>query len=48
VQHFVEILEPFFSRLKKVDLKRPGGSPVSLHETFKKALESGFSIGRAR
>jgi DGQHR domain-containing protein len=48
VQHFAEILEPFFSRVKKADLKRPGGSPVALHETFKRAMESGFSIGRGR
>ena len=48
VQHFAEVLEPFFSRLKKADLRRPGGSPVALHDTFKKAMESGFSIGRGR
>jgi hypothetical protein len=48
VEHFSEILDPFFSRIKKADLKRPGGSPVALHETFKRAMESGFSIGRGR
>jgi DGQHR domain-containing protein len=48
VEHFSEVLDPFFSRVKKGDLKKPGGSPVSLHETFKRAMESGFSIGRGR
>jgi DGQHR domain-containing protein len=48
VEHFSEVLDPFFARIKRIDLKRPGGSPVSLHENFKKALEAGFSIGRVR
>jgi DGQHR domain-containing protein len=48
VEHFAGVLEPFFSRVKKADLQRPGGSPVALHETFKRAMESGFSIGRGR
>jgi hypothetical protein len=48
VTNFNEVLQPFFTRVKKHDLKRPGGSPVSLHESFKRAMESGFSIGRAR
>lgn len=48
VKNFAEILEPFFSRIKKADLKRPGGSPVALHDTFKRAMESGFAIGRGR
>lgn len=43
-EHFNEILEPFFSRLKKADLQKPGTSHVALHEVFKKALRSGFSI----
>jgi len=48
VQYFSEVLDPVFSRIRKSDLKRPGGSPVALHEAFKKAMESGFSIGRGR
>jgi DGQHR domain-containing protein len=47
-EHFSEVLDPFFARIKRIDLKRPGGSPVSLHENFKKALEAGFAIGRVR
>jgi DGQHR domain-containing protein len=47
-KNFSEVLDHFFSRIKKADLLRPGGSPVSLYETFKKALESGFAIGRGR
>lgn len=46
--NFDEVLGHFFSRLRKHDLKSPGGSPVSLHEMFKKTLETGFSIGRGR
>lgn len=48
VKNFSEVLDSFFSRIKKSDLKRPGGSPVALHEAFKRALEAGFSIGRGR
>jgi len=46
VNNFSEVLDPFFSRVKKSDLKQPRGSPVALHETFKRVMESGFSIGR--
>jgi DGQHR domain-containing protein len=48
VKNFNEVLDPFFSRVKKADLQKPGGSPVGLYETFKRALESGFAIGRSR
>lgn len=48
VENFDEVLGPFSSRIKKIDLKRPGASPVSLYENFKKSLESGFSIRRTR
>ncbi len=48
VEHFNDVLQQFFSKVKKVDLKRPGGSPVTLHESFKRTLESGFTIGRGR
>lgn len=44
--NFSEILDPFFLHIKKADF--PGGSPVALHDTFKRAMESGFTIGRGR
>ncbi len=46
--NFEEVLRPFFSRVRKNSLKAPGSSPVALHEDFKKALQSGFSIGHSR
>jgi DGQHR domain-containing protein len=47
VERFSEVLSPFFTRVRGVDLKRPGSSVTALHEAFKKALQSGFAIGRA-
>jgi DGQHR domain-containing protein len=44
--HFDQVLEPFFQRIKRNDLLRPGTSHVALHENFLKALRSGFSISR--
>jgi DGQHR domain-containing protein len=46
--NFAEILEPFFRRLRKADLQIPGNSHRVLYDTFRKALETGFSIGRRR
>jgi hypothetical protein len=46
VANFDEIVGPFFGKLKKSDLERPGSSPHTLHDTFRKALRSGFTIGR--
>ncbi|HEX4765601.1 MAG TPA: DGQHR domain-containing protein [Lichenihabitans sp.] len=48
VANFNEVTEPFFSRVKKGDLSKPGASLHSLHDTFRKALHSGFTIGRVR
>jgi DGQHR domain-containing protein len=45
VANFDEIVEPFFARLKKSELQKPGSSPHNLHETFRKTLRSGFTIG---
>lgn len=47
-EHFSSVMRPFFGRVKKADLQKPGGSPIALHENFRKALQSGFSIGRSR
>ena len=46
VQNFDEILGPFFSRVKRNDLRTPGARPSTLHSNFKNALQSGFTIGR--
>jgi len=43
-QHFHEVLEPFFKRVKRSDLKNPGSSHVALHETFQKVLRQQFRI----
>jgi DGQHR domain-containing protein len=48
VENFNEVMRPFFARVKKYDLRNPGGSITALHDSFKKALQSGFSIGRGR
>jgi hypothetical protein len=44
--HFEEVLEPFFQRIKRNDVLKPGASHVALYENFLKALRSGFSINR--
>ena len=43
--NFSEIITPFFSRIKKADLLKPGTSYIILYENFRKSLRSGFSIG---
>lgn len=48
VERFNEILVPFFSRLRKAELRTPGSSPVALYEFFKKAFQTGFAIGQGR
>lgn len=48
VDRFAEVLAPFFARVRGNDLRNPGSSPVDLHETFRKALQTGFSIGRSK
>ncbi len=44
--NFSQIVSPFVARIKKTDLVNPGTSHVALHENLRKALSSGFSIGR--
>lgn len=44
--NFAEVLQVVFSRTKKTDFQNPGAKPTALHDTFRKQLESGFSIGR--
>lgn len=48
VDRFNEILSPFFSRMKRSEVKSPGQSPVALYESFSKALKTGFAIGQTR
>lgn len=48
VENFNEALEPLFARLRKTELKNPTGSHLDVHETFRRRLESGFSIGKGR
>lgn len=45
VAHFDEIVGPLFQRMKRSELASPGKSPTTLHEAFKKASKSGFTIG---
>jgi DGQHR domain-containing protein len=44
VQNFEEVLTPFFRRLKKGDLPRPGVGHLALYENYRKALSAGFSL----
>lgn len=46
--HFSEVLRPLFSRIRAQTIKSPGSSPVALAEAFKKALQSGFSLGQLK
>lgn len=45
VENFTEALAPLIGKLRKSDLNRPGASHLDLNNTFRKRLESGFSIG---
>jgi hypothetical protein len=44
VEHFHEVLEPFFGRVKKSELRKPGSSHRDLHDIFVKALRHQFSL----
>ncbi|MBR0834687.1 DGQHR domain-containing protein [Bradyrhizobium manausense] len=46
VVHFDEIVQPMFQRMKKSELQKPGASITNLHDSFRKALRSGFTIRR--
>jgi len=43
-EHFADVLQPFFSKVKKSDLQRPGKSHLILHDNFRKALRQQFTI----
>lgn len=44
VQNFEEVLGPFFRKLKKADLPKPGAGHLALYENYRKILSSGFSL----
>lgn len=44
VANFEEVMIPFFRRLKKSELPRPGLTATALHEHYAKALSAGFLI----
>ncbi len=46
VENFAEVLDPLFVKVKKSEFQRPGNSPHALHESFRKSLVSGFSLGK--
>lgn len=46
VDHFHEVLQPFFGRVRRGDLRSPGKSHVDLYDTFLKALRQQFSLAR--
>ncbi len=43
--NFLTVLRPMLARVNKATLRRPGGSPTTLAEIFKKAMHSGFTLG---
>ncbi|MBI1868333.1 MAG: DGQHR domain-containing protein [Methylocystis sp.] len=44
VHNFDEVLAPFFHKLKKGDLPKPGAGHLAMYENFRKTLSSGFSL----
>ncbi len=44
VANFEQLMLPFFRRLKKNELPKPGVGHLALHEHFRKTLASGFSL----
>lgn len=44
--NFEKVLAPMFRNVKKSDFQRPGSSHRVLHETFRKALSAGFTLGK--
>ncbi len=46
VENFSEVLRPVFSRVRKSDIRSPGQSPFAIYESFRKLLESGFSLSK--
>jgi DGQHR domain-containing protein len=45
-EHFSEVLTPLFRRIKRAELQKPGASHIVLHDSFRKCLASGFSLGK--
>ncbi|AWN39650.1 hypothetical protein DK389_02770 [Methylobacterium durans] len=47
-KNFGKILNSLFENIKKNDVLKPGTSHKALHETFRKALSAGFSLGKTK
>ena len=46
ISNFQRVLTPMFQSVRKTGFLNPGNSHKSLHETFRKALSSGFTLGK--
>lgn len=46
IGNFEKVLAPLFQSVRKGDFQKPGASHKALHETFRKALSAGFSLGK--
>ncbi len=44
--NFEKVLVPLFRNVKKSEFLRPGASHVTLHDSFRKAISAGFSLGK--
>ncbi|MFC7554058.1 DGQHR domain-containing protein [Pseudoroseomonas wenyumeiae] len=44
--NFEKVLAPLFSNVKKSDLIKPGASHISLRDSFRKAMSSGFTLSK--
>ncbi len=47
IPNFEEVLVPLFRNTKKSGFQNPGNSHKALYESFRRALSSGFSLGKA-
>lgn len=45
--NFSQVLTPLFRNVKKSDFIKPGASHTALHAIFRKAISTGFTLGRA-
>jgi hypothetical protein len=43
-EHFAEVLDPMFARVKAASLKNPSNSPRELYDEFAKALKVSFTL----
>lgn len=45
--NFERVLRPLFDNASKANFTKPGASPKTLHDAFRKAMSSGFSLGKS-